>query len=85
MRESELERWVKFFGKRMIELAFIAAWFLGVWSLNEFVVRRFPLEGVSLFMYYAFEGVFSITTLYDLLKLASGYDRKDAHQQPWWR
>ena len=84
MRKNELAELVKFFGKRMLETALIAAWSLGTWALNEFVVKRFPLKGMSHLMYYTFEAAFCISALAELLRLIFWHGKKGEHYL-WWQ
>lgn len=84
MGNNESRRWIRFFCNRALELIFLAAWLLGTWGLHEFVVKRFPLDGLPRLTSYALEGAFSASTLWELLKLVFWHDRNDSHR-PWWQ
>lgn len=83
--ESELLSWFKFICKRIIEFTFLAAWFLMAWALNEYLVKRLPMEGIPKLMMYTLESIFDISTLYELLRLLFWPRRKNSKYNQWWR
>lgn len=84
MDNNEPGKWLKFFFKRVVELIFLTAWLLGTWALYEFVIKEFPLEGLPKLMTYAFEGVFAVSTLWEVVILVFGVEKREKYY-PWWR
>jgi hypothetical protein len=66
---SDWRNWWSFFGRRVREFVFLAAWVCMAWALEAYIVRSFPVSGPPKYMLLAFEGLFDISTLFELVLL----------------
>jgi len=80
-----LSEWLSIIGRKISECVFLAAWVILAWALDEYVVKRFPLEGGPYLILRAIEVLFDISTSYHLLRLTLFRGRKAHQHTPWWR
>lgn len=83
--QHELFDWLKIIGRKILECLFLGAWFILAWALNEYLCKRFPVEGMPYLMLKAVEAMFDVSTSYQLLRLTLLRDRKAQQHLPWWR
>lgn len=67
--ESDWQKWWRFFGRRIREFLFLGMWVGMAWVLDVYIVSSFPVSGAPKYMMFAFEGLFDISTLIELIKL----------------
>ena len=82
--DSDFRKWLKLFGKLACKLAFLITWLLTTWSVQEYIVKRFPLDGTAKLVEYTMEVAFSVSILIELLKLLFAWNR-NSKNIPWWR
>jgi hypothetical protein len=82
--EATLFEWLRIIGRKVLECLFIAAWIILAWALDEYVVKRFPLEGTPHLIKREIEVMFDISTSYQLLRLLLFRGRKPPQHPPWW-
>jgi hypothetical protein len=66
---SEWRRWCLFCGRRLREFLFLGAWTTSSWALNHYIVDPLPVSGAPKYMLFAFEGIFNVCALTELLLL----------------
>lgn len=67
--KCEWRNWWNFCGRRVRESLFMAAWAAMIWALDTYIVHPFPVIGLPKYMLFAFEGLFDITTVLELILL----------------
>lgn len=65
----EWRNWWRFFSRRVREAVFLAVWVLMAWFLDKYVVHPFPISGPPRYMLMAFEGMFDVVTLMELVQI----------------
>ena len=66
---GEWRKWWQFFGRRVREFTFLSLWVAMAWALDVYVVNSFPVSGPPKYMLLAFEGLFDLSTLIELISL----------------
>jgi len=80
----ELRGWFNFIFRLIAHFIALAAWLFLTWALNEYVVKRFPLEeGMALMSIRVAEVVVDIAVLWQLIKLLFTTPDKKLHER-WW-
>jgi len=67
--KREWRKWWSFCGRRFREFLFLAAWTAMAWALDHYIAHPLPIDGPPKFMIRAFEGLFDIVTLFELMIL----------------
>lgn len=80
--KSEWRRWCYFCCRRMREFIFLGAWATLAWTLNVYIVRPFPVSGPPQYMLFAFEILFDLSTLVEMILLL--FCPYKAHTSRWW-
>jgi hypothetical protein len=84
MNMDELQDWLEFFGKLILDGILITVWIVIAWWLHVYLTRAFPLEGISKLALSLLELLLYLSALYRLLKLLFGpRQKRGAHR--WWQ
>lgn len=66
---NDWQKWWWFLGRRVREFTFLGAWVGMAWSLDVYIISSFPVDGPPKYMLLAFESLFDISTLVELIML----------------
>lgn len=67
--KSEWRKWWCFCYRRMREFLFLGVWVAMAWALDVYIVRHFSVSGPPKYMLIAFEILFDLSTLLELILL----------------
>ena len=82
--QSELYGWLRFIGRRIMELVALAAWCLGVWAFHVYIVKNFPLDSKSEVAVQISECMLDVAAILQLVKLLFFHHNRKS-TTPWWR
>lgn len=84
MIRQEIGLWIRFIIRRVFEFVCLTAWFVIVWLVDEFLVKKFSVNGFPRIILTCAEFAFNATSLYELLVLLVDQPKKHSNL-PWWK
>lgn len=85
--KDDLFIFIRLIGKRILEVGLLASWCVMAWALDEYVFKKFPLEGIQKLMITSSEVMLDASILYQLIRFL--FFRRDRYSNspytPWWR